>query len=43
MPAKMKMSKPEYHYIDADQIAVHKDTDKQIKVIAGSLKRRKAY
>jgi redox-sensitive bicupin YhaK (pirin superfamily) len=35
MPAKMKMSKPEYHYINADQMAVHKDADKQIKVIAG--------
>ena len=35
MPAKMKMSKPEYHYIDADQMALHKDDEKQIKVIAG--------
>ena len=39
MPAKMKMSKPEYHYIDADQMAVHKDTDKQIKVIAGKFEK----
>ena len=35
MPAKMKMSKPEYHYIDADKMAIHKDTNKQVKVIAG--------
>jgi len=35
MPAKLKMSKPEYHYIDADKMAVHADEDKQIKVIAG--------
>ena len=35
MPAKMKMSKPEYHYINADQMSVHKDYEKQIKVIAG--------
>tara|TARA_Y100000816_G_C26001554_1_gene523354 strand:+ start:187 stop:1023 length:837 start_codon:yes stop_codon:yes gene_type:complete len=35
MPAKMKMSKPEYHYIDADKMATHKDTNKQVKVIAG--------
>ena len=39
MPAKMKMSKPEYHYIDADQMAVHKDIDKQIKVIAGKFEK----
>ena len=35
MPAKMKMSKPEYHYINADQMQIHKDDEKQIKVIAG--------
>ena len=35
MPASMKMDKPEYHYIDADKMSVHKDSDKQIKVIAG--------
>ncbi len=35
MPAKLKMSKPEYHYIDSDKMAVHADEDKQIKVIAG--------
>tara|TARA_Y100001970_G_scaffold271916_1_gene367960 strand:+ start:908 stop:1744 length:837 start_codon:yes stop_codon:yes gene_type:complete len=35
MPAKMKMSKPEYHYINADQMSIHKDDEKKIKVIAG--------
>ncbi len=35
MPAKLKMSKPEYIYIDSDKMSVHKDHDKQIKVIAG--------
>ena len=35
MPAKLKMSKPEYHYIDADKMSVHKDDEKTIKVIAG--------
>ena len=35
MPSSMKMSKPEYHYIDADKMSTHKDDDKFIKVIAG--------
>jgi len=35
MPAKYKMNKPEYIYIDAKQMEVHKDDDKKIKVIAG--------
>ena len=35
MPSKLKMSKPEYHYIDANKMAVHKDDEKKIKVIAG--------
>lgn len=38
MPAKLKMSKPEYIYIDAGKMPVHKDKDKQIKVIAGKFK-----
>jgi redox-sensitive bicupin YhaK (pirin superfamily) len=29
------MSKPEYIYIDADKMSVHKDEDKTLKVIAG--------
>ena len=39
MPAKLKMSKPEYIYIDADKMSVHKDDDKQVKVIAGKFKK----
>ena len=35
MPAKLKMNKPEYIYIDTKQMQVHKDNDKKIKVIAG--------
>ena len=38
MPAKTKMCKPEYHYINADQMSIHKDAEKQIKVIAGKFK-----
>ena len=41
MPAKMKMSKPEYHYIDADQMTLHKDDEKQVKVIAGKFENLK--
>ena len=39
MPAKLKMSKPEYIYISADKMSVHKDQDKQIKVIAGKFEK----
>ena len=35
MPAKLKMSKPDYIYIDSDKMQIHKDDDKKIKVIAG--------
>jgi len=35
MPAKLKMSKPDYIYIDSEKMQIHKDNDKQIKVIAG--------
>ena len=35
MPASLKMSKPEYHYIDANEMSMHYDEDKKIKVIAG--------
>jgi len=35
MPAKLKMSKPEYMYIDAKQIQIYKDKEKKIKIIAG--------
>ena len=35
MPAKLKMSKPDYIYIDSDKMQIHIDSDKQVKVIAG--------
>jgi len=35
MPAKFKMNKPEYIYIDAKEMKIHKDDDKKVKVIAG--------
>ncbi len=35
MPAKLKMSKPNYIYIDSNKMSVHKDYDKTIKIIAG--------
>ena len=35
MPAKLKMNKPEYIYIDSKQMQVHKDSEKKIKIIAG--------
>ena len=38
MPAKLKMSKPEYIYLDAKQIKVFKDEEKKIKIIAGKFK-----
>ena len=38
MPAKLKMSKPEYHYIDADKMELHKDDEKTVKLIAGKFK-----
>jgi len=38
MPAKLKMNKPDYIYIDSDKMQVHTDGDKKIKVIAGKFK-----
>ena len=35
MPAKLKMSKPEYIYINAEQMKVYKDSEKKIKIISG--------
>ena len=35
MPAKYKMNKPEYIYIEAKEMQIHKDDDKKIKIIAG--------
>ena len=39
MPAKLKMSKPEYHYIKANQMSVHNDEEKSVKVIAGKFEK----
>ncbi len=38
MPAKLKMSKPEYIYLDAKQIKIYRDEEKKIKIIAGKFK-----
>ncbi len=38
MPAKLKMKKPEYHYIKNNQIGIYKDENKVVKVIAGKFK-----
>ena len=35
MPAKYKMNKPEYIYIDAKKMQIHKDDEKKINIIAG--------
>ena len=35
MPAKLKMSKPDYIFIDSNKMQIHKDIEKQVKVIAG--------
>ncbi len=38
MPSRMKMNKPDYIYIDSDEIKIHKDNEKKVKVIAGKYK-----
>ena len=35
MPAKLKMSKPDYIYINSREMQIHKDKDKKVKTIAG--------
>jgi redox-sensitive bicupin YhaK (pirin superfamily) len=35
MPANLKKNKPEYLYIKSDELGVHEDNEKTIKVIAG--------
>ena len=35
MPAKLKMNKPEYIYIDSKQMEIYIDSEKKIKIIAG--------
>ncbi len=39
MPAKLKMSKPEYIYIDSEEMHTHKDNDKTVKTIAGKFEK----
>ncbi len=39
MPAKLKMKKPEYIYIDKDKMSIHKDENKKITVIAGKFEK----
>ena len=38
MPAKFKKNKPEYLYIKGNDLGVHKDNEKKVKVIAGKYK-----
>ena len=35
MPAKLKMNKPDYIYIDSNKMQIHRDKYKKVKVIAG--------
>ena len=39
MPAKLKKNKPEYDYIKSNQLGVHKDNEKKIKIIAGKFEK----
>ena len=39
MPAKLKKNKPQYFYIKAKEIGLHKDEEKIVKVIAGKFKK----
>ena len=38
MPAKLKKNKPEYNYIKGNELGVHKDNEKMVKIIAGKYK-----
>jgi len=38
MPSNLKMSKPNYIYINSKNMEIHKDGDKKVKVIAGKFK-----
>ena len=38
MPAKLKMSKPDYIYINSNEMQIFKDEEKQVKTIAGNFK-----
>ena len=39
MPAKLKMNKPEYIFINSKEIQTHKDNDKIVKIIAGKFEK----
>ena len=39
MPAKFKMNKPDYIYINSSKMSIYKDDDKQIKIIAGKFEK----
>ena len=39
MPAKYKKNKPEYIYMNSKKMSIHKDEDKQVKVIAGKFEK----
>ena len=39
MPEKLKMSKPEYIYINSKKMQIHKDNEKQVKTIAGKFEK----
>ena len=39
MPAKFKKNKPEYFYIKSNELGVHKDSEKTVKVIAGKFEK----
>ena len=39
MPAKLKMSKPDYIYINSKEMQIHKDSEKQVKTIAGKFEK----
>ncbi len=41
MPAKLKKNKPEYFYIKGNELGIHKDDDKIVKVIAGQFEKAK--
>ena len=38
MTAKLKKNKPEYNYIKGNELGVHKDNEKMVKIIAGKYK-----
>ena len=39
MPAKLKMSKPEYIYIGSEEMQIHRDNEKIVKTIAGKFEK----